>query len=79
MTGILVSSAFGGVGLEQGISIGGQVAVQLAGITATLAWSALFSYWLLKIIDGLIGLRVSAEDENQGLDIVLHEESGYKL
>ena len=79
LTGILASSVFGGVGLEQGVSIGGQVIVQLTGIAATVVWSALASYLLLKVIDGLIGLRVNAEDEIEGLDIVLHEESGYKL
>ena len=79
LTGILVSSSFGGVGLAEGMSAGRQVFVQLVGIIATLSWSALASYLLLKMIGSLIGLRVSAEDETEGLDIVLHEESGYKL
>jgi Amt family ammonium transporter len=37
------------------------------------------SYVLLKLIDALIGLRVSDEQETQGLDITQHEERGYNL
>ena len=39
--------------------------------------SALFSFLILKLIDKTIGLRVSSDEEVQGLDVVLHEETGY--
>ncbi len=76
LTGVFAAESFGGLGLH-GISIGEQVAVQLLAVLVTAAWSALFSYGLLKLIDLLIGLRVNEDEEQQGLDIVLHEETGY--
>jgi Amt family ammonium transporter len=46
-------------------------------VAVTIAWSGVFSYVLLKILDLAIGLRVNEDEEQQGLDIVLHEETGY--
>ena len=43
----------------------------------TVSWSALFSYLILKVLDKWIGLRVTPDQEVQGLDQVLHEETGY--
>ncbi len=69
---------FSGQGLET--SIGAQLGVQLTGIVAAIVYTAVVTFILLKVA-GLLtgGIRVSAEDETQGLDIVLHEETGYKL
>jgi Amt family ammonium transporter len=53
------------------------VGVQALAIFVTAAWSALFSYLILKLLDHFIGLRVSIDEEVQGLDTVLHEETGY--
>ena len=50
---------------------------QLAAIGITIAYCAIVSYLLLKLIDLLIGLRVSTLDERQGLDITQHGEEGY--
>ncbi|MGJ0484597.1 MAG: ammonium transporter [Methylomicrobium sp.] len=77
LTGIFASSSFGGLGLAEGVTIGGQVAVQALAIGVTIVWSAFFSFVLLKLIDKFIGLRVTADEEVQGLDTVLHEETGY--
>ena len=79
LTGVFVASALGGVGLPEGTSLGGQVLVQLLGVLVTLVWSGALSLGILKAIDGIIGLRVTAEDETQGLDVALHEERGYIL
>ncbi|MGY6274739.1 ammonium transporter [Methylomonas sp. MgM2] len=76
LTGVFAAERFGGLGLD-GVGIGEQVAVQVIAVAATAAWSALFSYLILKLIKGLIGLRVTEDEEVQGLDIVLHEETGY--
>lgn len=43
----------------------------------TIIWRALFSYLMLKGLDNWIGLRVTPDEEVQGLDNVLHEETGY--
>ncbi|MFO1370223.1 MAG: ammonium transporter [Marinagarivorans sp.] len=77
-TDLGVFSGFGfGAGNE---SIGAQLKVQLIGMLAVGVYTALVTWAALKIT-GLCtnGIRVSPEDESQGLDISLHEEAGYKL
>jgi Amt family ammonium transporter len=59
--------------------MGGQFMIQLIGILATLVWCGVGSFALLKVINLIVPLRVSAEDETEGLDLVLHEETGYNL
>jgi Amt family ammonium transporter len=76
LTGVFAAESFGGLGLN-GVSIGDQVMVQALAVLATVVWSGLFSYAILKLIDAFIGLRVNEDDEVQGLDITLHEETGY--
>ncbi|QPK63250.1 ammonium transporter [Methylomonas sp. LL1] len=76
LTGVFAAESFGGLGLN-GVSIGNQVAVQALAVAVTAIWSGLFSYLLLKLIDKFISLRVSEDEEVQGLDIALHEETGY--
>ena len=77
LTGVFVAEAFGGAGYAEGMTMGRQVLVQLAGVLATVAWSAVLTYVLLKICDALAGMRVSGEEETEGLDNVLHNEAGY--
>ncbi|EIC30015.1 ammonium transporter [Methylomicrobium album] len=77
LTGVFASGSFGGLGLAEGVTIGSQVGVQALAILVTIAWSAFFSFVLLKLIDKFVGLRVTADEEVQGLDQVLHEETGY--
>lgn len=79
LAGILVASQFGGVGLAEGVTIGGQVGVQLTGIIATLVWTAVMTFVILKVVDMITGLRVSDEEETEGLDITQHDERGYIL
>jgi ammonium transporter, Amt family len=59
-----------------GVSIGGlpQFEAQVIAVCATLVWSGAVTFIILKIIDAVIGLRVTAEEEREGLDIVLHGE-----
>jgi Amt family ammonium transporter len=61
------------------MTIASQLKVQLIGIGATFAYTAIISYGLFVLIDKLIGLRVSADEEGQGLDITCHNEVGYDL
>ncbi|MGR9044111.1 MAG: ammonium transporter [Gammaproteobacteria bacterium] len=77
LTGVFASSSLGGLGLAEGVSIMDQVGVQALAIGVTIVWSGLFSYLILKLLDKAIGLRVTGDEEVQGLDIVLHEETGY--
>jgi len=77
--GFLVSSSFGGVGLAEGMTVGSQLGVQAIGVISVLIWTAVVSYLLLKMIDVMLGLRVSSDEETQGLDQTQHEETGYNL
>ncbi|NOT12116.1 MAG: ammonium transporter [Methylococcaceae bacterium] len=77
LTGIFAASSLGGIGLPEGVTIIHQVGIQALAIVVTILWSSFFSYLILKCLDKLIGLRVTADEEVQGLDQVLHEETGY--
>ena len=79
MTGIFASAALGGVGYPEGMTMASQVGVQLVGMVAIAAWSGILSWILLKLTDALTGMRVDAEEETEGLDTVLHNETGYNL
>ena len=77
--GLLILITFQGLGLAEGMTVGKQAGVQLIGIVAVAAWSAIASYIIIMIARGLFGLRVSEEDEIDGLDITSHGERGYDL
>jgi Amt family ammonium transporter len=79
LTGIFVSATFGGMGFPDKVTMGGQITTQLIGIAATIAWSGVLTWVLLKLVDATAGMRVSAESETEGLDTVLHNEKGYNL
>jgi Amt family ammonium transporter len=77
LTGVFAASNMGGLGLAEGVSIPHQVGIQALAIVVTAVWSGIFSYLILKVLDKWLGLRVSSDEEVEGLDNVLHEETGY--
>ncbi|MBM7422759.1 ammonium transporter [Spongiibacter marinus] len=82
LAGIFASSelgVFSGQGLAEGVTIVEQLKVQLIGIGSTCAYTAVVSFALFKLVDKLIGLRVTADEESEGLDITGHNEVGYDL
>ena len=79
LTGVFVDAGLGGAGLAEGVTIVSQVGLQAVGIVATIVYCGVVSFILLKVIDAIIGLRVNAEEEEEGLDLVLHDEQGYNL
>jgi Amt family ammonium transporter len=79
LTGVFAAAYFGGVGYPEGQTMGGQVAVQLLGVLATVVWSGVVTWMVLKLSDALAGMRVANEEETEGLDTVLHNEKGYTL
>jgi len=79
MVSVFASSDFGGLGYAQGMNLGKQLQVQVIGIVATVAWSVILTYIILKLVAGISGLRVSTDRENEGLDITSHGERGYNL
>jgi ammonium transporter, Amt family len=79
LTGVFVSSALGGVGYPEGRTMADQMGIQLAGIAATAVWSGVVTLLLLKVSSAFAGLRVTGEEETEGLDTALHNEKGYNL
>ena len=79
LTGVCADASFGGAGLAEGMSIGGQLGKQFIGVAATVIYTGVVSFILLKVLDMVIGLRVTEEQETQGLDLALHDERGYNL
>ncbi len=76
LTGIFAAESLGGQGLSAD-SIGGQFVVQLIAVVFTIVYCGVLSFILLKIVDAIVGLRVSQDEETEGLDISLHDERGY--
>jgi len=80
LTGIFCAETLGGVGF--GVESGGmasQLFVQLQGVLATLIYTSVATFIILKLVDLTIGLRVSEEEEVTGLDLTQHNETGYNL
>ena len=79
LTGVFASNALGIFSGQQDISIGTQVGIQAVGVFATVAYTAIATFVILKIVDVVTGNRVTEEQETEGLDLVMHNERGYDL
>ena len=77
LTGVFTAEVFGGSGLDNGI--GTQLGLQFVGAAATIVYSGVLTWIILKALDAAIGLRVTAAEEEEGLDIALHNERGFSL
>ena len=85
LTGVFAAPSLGGTGVYDYVanavnpdySIGGQVWIQAQAVGTTIIWSAVVSLIAYKLIDLVIGLRVSEEEEREGLDISSHGETAY--
>ncbi len=78
LTGVFTAPSLGGTGAAD-FSIGGQLLIQAEGVVITLVWSGIVSFVAYKIVDMLVGLRVSEEVERGGLDISEHGETAYHI
>ena len=77
LTGVFVSASWGGAGLPEGVSMFGQVGIQIIGVLTTIIWCGGFTYLILKFVDGITGLRINEDDEETGIDLTEHGERGY--
>lgn len=77
LTGIFADEWFGGIGILSEEGIVNQLLIQSFGIAVTILWSGVISFLLFKLIDKLIGIRVTQESETGGLDINEHDQQGY--
>ncbi len=84
MLGSLLTAPFaaellGGGGIPTGLDIWRQFGAQALAVAVALAWSGTISFLVLKGLDRVLGLRVSADEETEGLDISAHNGKGYYL
>ena len=85
LTGVFAAPQLGGTGVYDYVanavtpdySIATQVWIQIQAVMTTVIWSGVVAFIAFKLIDMIIGLRVSEEEEREGLDIVSHGESAY--
>ena len=82
LAGIFAASTLGifsGQGLAEGMTISSQLGVQFVGVISTIIYTAVTTFIILKIVEPITGLRVTDDEEQQGIDIKSHEEKGYDL
>ena len=85
LTGVFAAPSLGGTGVwdyvankaGESYSIGSQVYIQAHGVLVTIVWSAVVAFIAFKLVDMVVGLRVSEEAEREGLDISSHGETAY--
>ena len=77
LTAVLMSGGLGGVGFDEGTNAGSQFMVQLTGVAVTAIYCAIVSIIIVMIVKATTGLRVSADEEREGLDLASHGETGY--
>ena len=85
LTGVFASPSLGGTGVYDYVAnavnpdyaIGGQVWIQLQAVITTIIWSGVVSVIAYKLVDIVVGLRVTEEEEREGLDISSHGETAY--
>ena len=77
LTGVFTAEAFGGTGLDAGIP--SQLWIQIKSVIFTILYTGILSAIILKVLDVTMGLRVSEDQEQEGLDLSAHDERGYIL
>lgn len=75
LVGVFASNSLGGSIVD--LDIGAQLGIQIYGGIFAVVYTAIVSYIVLKVVDMLVGLRVTEDEETEGLDITDHGESGY--
>ncbi|KQT87544.1 ammonia channel protein [Aurantimonas sp. Leaf443] len=76
-TGVFVSSSLGGIGFAEGVTMGGQVYSQVVAVLITIVYGGIVSAILYKVVDLVVGLRPTVEQEREGLDLAYHGEVAY--
>jgi Amt family ammonium transporter len=79
LTGVFAAASLGGVGYPEKVTMGDQVMTQIIGVLAVGAWCAIVTWILLKLTGAMTGMRVTSDEETEGLDTVEHNEKGYNL
>ena len=77
LAGVFVAEQFGGIGYAEGVTMSSQLTVQMYGVLATTFWCGIMTLVLLLLTKKLVGLRITEDQENVGLDVSEHDERGY--
>lgn len=77
LTGVFAAASLGGSKAD--LDIAGQLWIQLKGVLVTVVFSGIGTFVILKVLDMVMGLRATPEQETEGLDLALHDERGYNL
>jgi len=77
LAAVFASTALGGIGFADGVSMGSQFGVQVIGVVATIIWAAVASLLIVKVCQAVSGFRSSEEEIIEGLDFTSHGEKGY--
>ena len=77
LAAFLMSASLGGVGFDEGTDAGSQFVVQLTGVVAAAIYCAIVSVVIVMVVKATTGLRVSPDEEREGLDLASHGETGY--
>ena len=77
MVAVVAAPTFGGT--QDDLDIGRQLGIQLGSGLGVALYTAIASWLILKVVDALTPLRVSDNEEEAGLDVVLHDEAGYRF
>ncbi len=78
LVALLATGTFGGGGLAEGVTVMSQLGVQITGVVVVALWSIVATFGIVKVTQAMCGLRVTDEDEVEGLDYVQHGEIGYR-
>jgi len=79
LLGVLLSETFGGTGYAEGMDMGRQLVAQLAGVGGVALWSAVASVILALMVSLVFPMRVSEDEEREGLDITSHGERAWEM
>jgi len=77
LTGIFTAESLGGVGYNEGITMGSQIVIQAMSVITCVIWTAVVAFIAFKLADKMVGLRVTQGQEREGLDIHSHGESAF--
>ena len=77
-TGVLATTAINGLGRGLIDGNAGQVVTQLLAVGATIAYAVIATFVIVKLVDVILGLRISARDEELGIDLSTHGEAAYQ-
>jgi Amt family ammonium transporter len=77
LAAVFASTALGGNGLADGVTMGGQLGVQAYGVLVGVVWAGGITFIIVKVLAMFVPFRVSEENEVQGLDLAMHGERGY--